>query len=255
MSPGLDVDLFEDQGMWVWRIGEFHVADPELLSRNAEPDWPKRFATREKYLRDVGDYWFHVYRPSAGDVIVDIGAGRGEDTYVFATAVGPTGRVWAIEPHPVSYGALERLVRWNGLANVRTLRCACVDQPRALHIETMPVWESNYVREGDPSEASFAVEGVVADRLLENVERVDFLKMNIEGAERHALPGCRQLLRRARFVCIAAHDFRADRGEGEEFRTLDFVREFLTEAGFDLITRDDDPRYYVPSHVHGVRRG
>ena len=77
--------------------------------------------------------------------------------------------------------------------------------------------------------------------------------MNIEGAERHALPGCREALRRTRSVCIAAHDFRAARGEGEAFRTLAFVREFLTSAGFNLVTRDDDPRYYVPYHVHGTR--
>jgi hypothetical protein len=83
------------------------------------------------------------------------------------------------------------------------------------------------------------------------IERIDFLKMNIEGAERFALPGCREALGRARFACVAAHDFRAARGEGEEFRTLAFVREFLTGCGFELITRDDDPRYYVPYHVHG----
>jgi hypothetical protein len=77
--------------------------------------------------------------------------------------------------------------------------------------------------------------------------------MNIEGAERLALPGCTDALRRARFVCIAAHDFRAARGEGEEFRTLAFVRDFLAAAGFQLVTRDGDPRYYVPYHVHGFR--
>ncbi len=77
--------------------------------------------------------------------------------------------------------------------------------------------------------------------------------MNIEGAERMALPGCREALARARHVCIAAHDFRAARGEGEAFRTLEFVRTFVAEAGFDIVVRDD-PRYYVPYHVHGVRR-
>lgn len=240
--------------MWIWRIGRFHAPDPELLTRAAEPDWAKLAGREAKHRRDVEDYWFHVYRPEAGDVIVDLGAGRGEDTFVFSEAVGARGEVWAIEPHPVSFGALERMVRWNRLANVRSLRYACVESPRALQIETMPVWESNYVREGAPSESSYAVEGVTADALLAHVSRVDFLKMNIEGAERHALPGCRELLRRARFVCIAAPDFRADRGEGESFRTLAFVREFLREAGFELVTRDDDPRYYVPYHVHGVRR-
>jgi hypothetical protein len=55
-------------------------------------------------------------------------------------------------------------------------------------------------------------------------------------------------------VCIAAHDFRAARGEGDEFRTLDFVKQFVAAAGFEIVMRDD-PRYYVPYHVHGVRRG
>jgi hypothetical protein len=86
----------------------------------------------------------------------------------------------------------------------------------------------------------------------EGIDRIDFLKMNIEGAERWALPGCEKALRRARFVCIAAHDFRAERGEGDEFRTLEFVKEFVSAAGFEIVMRDD-PRYYVPYHVHGWR--
>ena len=86
-----------------------------------------------------------------------------------------------------------------------------------------------------------------------SIERIDFLKMNIEGAERLALPGCRRALDRTRSVSIAAHDFRASRGEGEAFRTLAFVREFLTERGFKLTTRDRDSRYYVPFHVLGWR--
>lgn len=253
LYPQLDLDLFEDHGVWIWRIGDFYSPDPELLTRGTEPDYAKRVAIRDKYVRDVNDYWFHVYQPKPGDTIVDIGAGRGEDVYVFSQSVGPTGRVWAIEPHPTSFAALERLVRWNKLANVTALRYACVEQPSTLEIETMPVWESNYVRTGAASASSFSVEGVVADDLLAHVPAIDFLKMNIEGAERQALPGCRKLLERTRTVCIAAHDFRADRGEGEDFRTLAFVREFLADAGFTLITRDSDPRYYVPYHVHGVR--
>jgi hypothetical protein len=82
---------------------------------------------------------------------------------------------------------------------------------------------------------------------------ISFLKLNIEGAERQALPGCREVLGRTRSVCVAAHDFRADRGEAETFRTLGFVKSFLHEAGFALTTRDEDKRYYVPYHVHGVR--
>jgi FkbM family methyltransferase len=211
----------------------------------------------EKYLRDASDYWFHVYKPRPGDVIVDIGAGRGEDVYAFSRATGAEGRVWAIEAHPESYEILVRFCREHALANVTALNLACMDKPGSLQIETLPVWESNFVREGEPTATSHPVEAVTFDELCarHGIDRIDFLKMNIEGAERFALPGMTEAIRRIRNVCICAHDFRAERGEGEEFRTHDLVVRFLEEAGFSLVIRADDPRYYVKEHIHGFRRG
>ncbi len=252
--PGVDIEILWDE-LWIRRVGAHYFPDPDLL-RHPQAAWERWAVQAEKHLRDAADYWFHVYQPRAGDTIVDIGGGRGEDVLAFARAVGPEGRVFAIEPHPVSFRILEKFCALNGLANVTALNYACVDRPAKLQIETMPVWESNYVRAGEATATSHPVEGVTFDSLCERygIGRIDFLKMNIEGAERTALPGCRQALSRSGHVCIAAHDFRAARGEGEGFRTLAFVREFLTAAGFDLVTRDEDPRYYVPYHVHGVRR-
>jgi len=250
--PDVDVQIFWD-GMWVRRIGPDLFPDPDLF-RTANPNWERWAGQARKYLRDADDYWFHVYKPRAGDTIVDIGAGRGEDVFAFSRAVGPDGHVWAIEPHPVSFAALRKLCELNRLDNVTALNYACMDRAADLQIETLPVWESNYVRAGAATESSYAVKGVPLDDLTREYEigPIDFLKMNIEGAEKHALPGCRRALEHARSVCIAAHDFRAARGEGESFRTLDFVKQFLTAAGFDIVTRED-PRYYVPYHVHGIR--
>jgi FkbM family methyltransferase len=251
--PGVDIEILWD-GVWLRRVGPHYFADPGMF-QVSEPNWQRWGNTAEKYLRDAGDYWFHVYQPKAGDTIVDIGAGHGEDVFAFSRAVGPEGKVLAIEPHPVSYQALGKCCERNRLENVTTVNCACVEAPADLQIETMPVWESNYVRGGGTSATSFPVRGVRFDDLCaeRGIERIDFLKMNIEGAERMALPGCRRAFERTRNVCIAAHDFRAARGEGERFRTLDFVRQFLRECGFELTTRDSDPRYYVPYHVHGSR--
>ncbi len=251
--PGVDVEIFWD-GMWIRRLGPDYFPDPDMF-RAAEPNWERWAGQAQKHLREAEDYWFHVYHPRAGDIIVDIGAGRGEDVFAFARAAGPAGHVWAIEPHPVSFAALCRLCELNHLSNVTPLNYACIDRAAQLQIETLPVWESNYVRTGDPAPSSHAVEGLRFDDLaaLHGIGRIDFLKMNIEGAERLALPGCEQALRRAQYVCIAAHDFRAARGEGEHFRTLDFVKQFVAAAGFEIVLRDD-PRYYVPYHVHGIRR-
>jgi len=45
----------------------------------------------------------------------------------------------------------------------------------------------------------------------------------------------------------------AARGEGDEFKTHDFVLKTLQNAGFSLVLRSDDPRYYVKEHIHGFR--
>ena len=253
--PGVDIEVFRHGDMWIRRVGPDFFPDPDMFAPGVEPKWQRWATQAQKHLRDADDYWFHVYKPQPGDVIVDIGAGRGEDVFAFSRAVGPTGHVWAIEPHPVSFATLCKLCELNRLANVTTLNYACVESPAQLQIETLPVWESNYIRTGDPTPASHPVAGLTFDQLAAtyHIDRIDLLKMNIEGAERMALPGCREALKRTRHVCIAAHDFRAARGEGEHFRTLEFVRNFLQDSGFRLTTRDDDPRYYVPYHVHGVR--
>jgi FkbM family methyltransferase len=253
-NPGADIEVIR-KSMWVRRVGPHWFPDPDLRAEDVA-DWSKWLARAEKYVRDARDYWFHQYQPRGGDIIVDIGAGRGEDVFAFSLAVGQYGKVWGIEPHPVSFGALTTLCELNGLTNVTTLNYACTEVPQSLQIETMPVWESNYVRPGEATGTSYPVTGLPFDQIAaeHRIDRIDFLKMNIEGAERDALPSCRSALERARNVCVAAHDFRADRGEGEQFRTLEFVRAYLSESGFKLITRGSDPRYYVPYHVHGIRR-
>src|SRR5690349_8357055 len=134
--PDVDIEILWDE-MWIRRVGTDYFPDPEMFA--AEPKWERWRGQAAKHLRDANDYWFHVYKPSAGDVIVDIGAGRGEDVFAFSRAVGPTGHVFAIEPHPVSFRVLEKLCVLNGLTNVTTLNYACVDEPAQLQIETLPV--------------------------------------------------------------------------------------------------------------------
>lgn len=253
-AAGADIEIVFEDGLWMHRAGALWFPDgPEFgYADGCWAKWPERAA---KFRRDAADYWFHVYQPRLGDVIVDIGAGRGEDVFAFSEAVGPEGTVWALEAHPGSFRLLERFCRKNGLTNVRLLNCAAMDRRGRLRVETLPVWESNFVHDGPATPTSLEVEAFPFDeiRAREGIERIDFLKMNIEGAERFALRGMRETLQRVRNACIAAHDFRAERGEGEEFRTHDFVVETLQAAGFRIKIRADDPRYYVKEHIHATR--
>jgi hypothetical protein len=72
----------------------------------------------------------------------------------------------------------------------------------------------------------------LVDRL--EIERIDFLKMNIEGAERLAIQGMARTLERTAAVCICCHDFLADSSGDESLRTQTVVVRFLRESGFEL---------------------
>ena len=267
--------VFYDR-VWLLGRGEQYVtcgARLELYGDD-EPAW-REF---DKRIASAHDYWFHAYRPRNGDTIVDVGAGIGWDTYVFSRAVGRRGRVLAVEAHPGTYTRLERFCNWNRLGNVRCRLAAIVDRPQTVVIDDRAAHESNAVGTGDASHSGdtrcagsvagngnghsagrrgrgLAVPGVTLDALCaeQGLERIDFLKINIEGAERLALAGMRETLARTRCVCIAAHDFRAATA-GETMRTRALVIEQLRAAGFDLSLRETDPRSFVRDHVHGLRR-
>jgi hypothetical protein len=76
--------------------------------------------------------------------------------------------------------------------------------------------------------------------------------MNIEGAEALAIEGMTQSFPIIRALCISCHDFRANRGDGEFFRTKAFVERRLQAAGFRILPRQD-PRDYIADQVNAIR--
>ncbi len=241
-------------GGWQHRIGAHVFPDgPRFEYHDAAiRAWAGEVA---KHRRNADDYWFRGYTPAAGDVIVDVGAGRGEDVLAFSERVGQTGRVLAIEAHPASFRLLEAFCRMNGLRNVTPINCALMDAPGSVTIEDASDWRANTVSGAATPAAGTMVPATTLDALCreQGIGEIAFLKMNIEGAERMALRGMPAALARTRHVCVCCHDFRAERGDGDQYRTRDEVVATLTASGFLVTGRRDDPRAYVRDHVHGAR--
>jgi hypothetical protein len=73
--------------------------------------------------------------------------------------------------------------------------------------------------------------------------------MNIEGAERLAVRGMAQTSSRCEHIVVSCHDFIAEAGGSDHFRTFEEVRKMLASLGYELKLRPDHPtpwgRYYV----------
>jgi FkbM family methyltransferase len=142
-----------------------------------------------------------------GRVFIDVGANVGVITLAASSWVGATGRVIAIEPSSREFARLERHVRLNALTNVSTVRAAvaATSGPRTLRVASSATAGGNTLG----SHFAYAemeatgverVEAVTLDELASRLrlERVDVVKLDIEGAEVEALRGASDLLRRHR---------------------------------------------------------
>jgi FkbM family methyltransferase len=253
---GDGVEIAYVDGMWTRRVGGDFFPDGQRFEYTYA-DFESWKHQGEIYASDTREYWLQHYGPREGDTIVDVGAGRGEDTLTFSRAVGAAGRVIAIEAHPVTFAILTNFCRLNGLSNVTLLHLALMDKPGTVRIaESESSWLENAVEYGDGAMGATVGASTLKDVCeQQGIKDIAFLKMNIEGAERYALLGMDGVLPRIKQICVACHDFRSDRGDGLQFRTRAFVEGFLMEHGFVLASRPDDSRVGIRDHIFGLRRG
>jgi len=135
--------------------------------------------------------------PEPGDRVIDAGACFGDTALAFAAAVGERGRVlsFEIEPHNAAV-ARRNFERNPALAQrIRLRECALAESPALLYRHGSG--PSAYVA---PTPSAHPLEVTTIDRALEagDLDRVDLIKMDIEGAEPGALAGAQQALRRFR---------------------------------------------------------
>lgn len=196
--------------------------------------------------------WAWDYVPRAGDTVIDVGAGIGEETVVFSKLVGETGRVISIEAHPDIFGCLRDTVGSSRLDNVTLVQCAVADEDGELSISTADCHVAGSVMEGG---GDIKVPARSLDSLAEELGLGDvaFMKMNIEGAEKLAMRGMSRLFPRLANACISCHDFIADLGGSDDFRSKAEVRAALEAAGYTIRTRPDDPECWVRDYLYASR--
>ena len=153
-----------------------------------------------------------------GDVVVDAGANFGIYTVIAAKAVGMEGRVLAFEPNALVMPVLKKNVELNGFRNVRLFQAALCDsdgEAQLYHYADLgPVGYA--IAPGDTGDkGSETVTTVTLDSALksEGLDRVDFLKLDIEGAELAALYGARELLAQCKPMVL----FELNPGAAERF--------------------------------------
>ena len=132
-----------------------------------------------------------------GDTVLDIGAHIGYFTLLMARLTGESGRVIAFEAHPDNAALLRKTIAESGHTNV-------VIENKAVTSRTGPLLLFA-AREGTVDHRTIdvfedrgriGVEGVALDDYFPAHAKVDVIKMDIQGAEGHALVGMQRVIAR-----------------------------------------------------------
>jgi FkbM family methyltransferase len=206
--------------------------------------------TLEGLSDHVTEFWCPFVPLRQGDVIIDIGAGVGDHVLVFSRRVGSNGRVIAVEAHPETARCLQLTVDANGLSNTRVFSEAAWNKPALLTMSDADAHEGNAVGSGTIQVRARPVDEMLAPL---NLERIDLIKLNVEGAEFEALEGMTETLSRAAGIVVSCHDFLAT-GPDDSRRTKARVVPFLEERGFTITQKVDAPYAFARDYVYGRRR-
>jgi len=133
-----------------------------------------------------------------GDVFVDVGANIGYFSMLAASRIGPNGRVFAFEPFSQNVKLLHLSKRANRFEQVEIFPLAA-SSGRQLYLYDNAGTNGFISPLSDDFRAvmqSTIVFSMSLDELLKDVARVDFLKVDVEGAEYLVLRGAETIVHR-----------------------------------------------------------
>lgn len=163
-------------------------------------------------------------------VIYDCGSNIGTSVLFFKEYY-PGAKIKAFEAEPKIFSILKQNIEFNKVDNVELFHKAVWINNDGIEITSEGADGSSIFGEGSKTK----IDSVRLKELIEKEDSIDFLKIDIEGAETEVLKDCENSLKNIRNIFIEYHSFI------NKEQNLDLVLNILSKNGF---------RYFVKSAVH-----
>lgn len=223
------------------------LGGPEVVVDDFDGDLSIELDTSRLQASEI--FWYGAYNRALvplvkrllrpGDCVVDAGANIGEIALVAARAVTASGRVLAFEPHRLLADVLAANAARNGFSHLEVVCEALSDAPGTLTLYESSIPFRHRLHEGlgtlyptaTRSERVAEVPLARLDDVLEGrqIDRIDLLKVDVEGAELPVLRGATECLRRDQpWVVVEVQD---ETAQAAGYRADDVLR-FLEDFGY-----------------------
>ena len=199
-----------------------------------------------------------------GAVVADVGANIGIYSQFLSRCVRPTGLVHSFEPSPDNFKRLSAAT--HDLSNVRLTQAAVGERSGECKLyvsDKLNVDHRAYKADGD-SRRAVPTDMVALDDYFKPGQRVDLIKMDIQGYELHALRGAQRVLQENRDINLLVEFWpagleQAGVGWGELVELLQGLNMNLTLVRthglvpFDARDIRNDISWYVNVFAHRTR--
>ena len=185
------------------------------------------FGDQRLGLREIEGYLQH-YIPAPGDVVVNAGAYHGHLALYLAHKVGPTGTVLCFEPDATNRRVLQRNLKLNAAQNIRVIPRGLWSHQTTLSFSTRGS-SSRVHANGLSNIPLIDLDTALAEQGL---NQVDFIAMDIEGAEIEAIQGMTKTLEQSPQLKLAIASYHVVNGHP----THQWLEQHFAERGWWVAT-------------------
>jgi len=168
-----------------------------------------------------------------GMVAVDVGANIGYYTLQLAKLVGPSGKVYAFEPDDGNYSLLIKNIKANNYKNIVPIQKAVSDKTGKAKLFFCEEHRGDHrIFDSGDGRKVIGIETVALDDFFSEKDRIDMIKLDIQGSEYLAFSGMEKLVRHQKDLTIISEfspDMLAKCGVSPE----EFIKK-ISDLGFRL---------------------
>jgi len=203
--------------------------------------------------RFTGTYEIDIWKKAMdevrlGDTVADVGAFFGFYTFPFLKRVGPYGRVVAFEPDPGNLAFLKSITKRYTMGLRLEIVGFAVGQSRGkLKFDAQGISTSSVAIESNPKGQVMEVACVSLDEFFAD-EKLDIIKIDVEGYEEKVLAGARNILKRKsgypRAIFIEVHPYAWNVYGTSDTALLDI----LADAGYKVKNVNGDTMFALKEY-------
>jgi len=188
--------------------------------------------------KEVSGYNIY-YSLQKGDTVIDAGAYTGLYTAYAAKKVGPKGKVIAYEPDPYNIIMLKKNIKLNKLSNVTIIQKGLFDKNASLPFDIQSIGSNivtiNHAFHNRKTLNKIDVAPLDKELMRLGHKIINFIKMDIEGAEIEAMKGAITTIKKNKIINLAIASYHVVNGE----KTYIFLEEFFKKLNMNTKTEEN----------------